>query len=136
MGRKLIRCGRPGSINPAVPARDGGDAAHHPCAVLVGVDESAVTQVVCEALAATRSNGTRRDGPVDSDRPPTMTGDTQTLAELSEQYKQSVPEDLRAAKTFEWYLQELREDPRIARNAHQRVADMFDHYGTLSLIPI
>ncbi len=59
-----------------------------------------------------------------------MTGDTQTLAELSEQYKQSVPEDLRAAKTFEWYLQELREDPRIARNAHQRVADMFDHYGT------
>ncbi|MEZ3143441.1 PrkA family serine protein kinase [Halobaculum sp. MBLA0143] len=59
-----------------------------------------------------------------------MTGETQTLAELSEQYKQSVPEDLRAAKTFEWYLQELREDPRIARNAHQRVADMFDHYGT------
>jgi len=59
-----------------------------------------------------------------------MTGDTQTLAELSEQYKQSVPEDLRAAKTFEWYLEEVREHPRIARNAHQRVADMFDHYGT------
>ena len=53
-----------------------------------------------------------------------------TLAELSEQYKQSVPEDLREPKSFDWYLREVHEDPRVARNAHQRVADMFDHYGT------
>jgi serine protein kinase len=59
-----------------------------------------------------------------------MTGDTQTLTELSQQYKQSVPEDLRAAKPFDWYLQELHDHPRITRNSHQRVADMFDHYGT------
>jgi serine protein kinase len=41
-----------------------------------------------------------------------------------------MPADLREAKTFDWYLREVHEDPRIARNAHQRVADMFDYYGT------
>ncbi|MFC7070713.1 PrkA family serine protein kinase [Halobaculum lipolyticum] len=55
---------------------------------------------------------------------------THTLEQLSEQYRRSVPEDLREAKPFEWYLDEVIADPRIARNAHQRVADMFDHYGT------
>jgi len=59
-----------------------------------------------------------------------MNGDRETLETLSRQYKDSVPEDLREAKRFEWYLDAVFEDPRIARNAHQRVADMFDHYGT------
>jgi serine protein kinase len=59
-----------------------------------------------------------------------MNGDRATLESLSRQYKESVPEDLREAKSFEWYLDVVHEDPRIARNAHQRVADMFDHYGT------
>ena len=59
-----------------------------------------------------------------------MTGEIETLEELSQHYRESMPADLRDAKSFEWYLQELYEDPRIARNAHQRVADMFDFYGT------
>ncbi|MEF8781126.1 MAG: serine protein kinase PrkA, partial [Haloferacaceae archaeon] len=53
-----------------------------------------------------------------------------SLEELSREYRESMPSDLREAKPFEWYLEELYEDPRVARNAHQRVADMFDHYGT------
>ncbi len=60
----------------------------------------------------------------------TMNGDRETLETLSRAYKDSVPEDLREAKRFGWYLDAVYEDPRIARNAHQRVADMFDHYGT------
>ena len=59
-----------------------------------------------------------------------MNGDRATLESLSRQYKQSVPEDLREAKSFEWYLDTVYDDPKVARNAHQRVADMFDHYGT------
>ena len=59
-----------------------------------------------------------------------MTGKTQTLEDLSQQYRESVPGDLREAKSFDWYLEAVYDDPRIARNAHQRVADMFDHYGT------
>ena len=59
-----------------------------------------------------------------------MNGDRATLESLSQEYRESVPEDLREAKSFEWYLDAVYEDPRIARNAHQRVADMFDHYGT------
>ena len=56
--------------------------------------------------------------------------DRQTLERLSEEYRTEVPDDLRAARSFDWYLDALYDDPRIARNAHQRVADMFDHYGT------
>ncbi|WP_135820799.1 PrkA family serine protein kinase [Halostella litorea] len=59
-----------------------------------------------------------------------MTGDIDSLEELSQEYQDSVPEDLRAAKSFDWYLEEVYESPKIARNAHQRVADMFDYYGT------
>ncbi|MCU4925273.1 serine protein kinase PrkA [Halobacteria archaeon AArc-dxtr1] len=59
-----------------------------------------------------------------------MTGDTETLETLSTEYRESIPEDLRETKSFEWYLQECYADPKIARNAHQRVADMFDYYGT------
>ncbi|MDX1747801.1 MAG: serine protein kinase PrkA, partial [Halobacteriales archaeon] len=33
-------------------------------------------------------------------------------------------------RSVAWYLDELTSDPKIARNAHQRIADMFDYYGT------
>ena len=56
--------------------------------------------------------------------------DRQTLERLSEEYQTAVPDDLREARSFDWYLETLYDDPTIARNAHQRVADMFDHYGT------
>ncbi|MFC7154325.1 PrkA family serine protein kinase [Halomarina halobia] len=59
-----------------------------------------------------------------------MTGDMETLEELSREYRDSIPADLRETRTFDWYLREVYEEPRIARNAHQRVADMFDYYGT------
>ncbi len=60
----------------------------------------------------------------------TMTGDIETLEQLSTDYKESMPADLRETKSFDWYLEEVYEDPKVARNAHQRVADMFDYYGT------
>jgi len=56
--------------------------------------------------------------------------DKQTLERLSEEYQTAVPDDLREARSFDWYLETLYDDPMVARNAHQRVADMFDHYGT------
>ncbi|MFB6299060.1 MAG: PrkA family serine protein kinase [Halobacteriales archaeon] len=59
-----------------------------------------------------------------------MTGDIDTLADISEDYQASMPDDLRESHSFDWYLDELEDDPRIARNAHQRVADMFDYYGS------
>ncbi|MFC6765539.1 PrkA family serine protein kinase [Natrinema soli] len=59
-----------------------------------------------------------------------MTGDIETLEQLSTDYQESMPADLRETKSFDWYLEAVYEDPRIARNAHQRVADMFDYYGT------
>ncbi|WP_122087917.1 PrkA family serine protein kinase [Halalkalicoccus subterraneus] len=58
-----------------------------------------------------------------------MTGDN-TLKTLSQQYRETVPSDLRDSKTFAWYLEAVHDDPKITRNAHQRVADMFDYYGT------
>jgi len=59
-----------------------------------------------------------------------MTGTKESLEELSREYRDSIPADLRTTHSFDWYLDELYDDPKIARNAHQRVADMFDHYGT------
>jgi serine protein kinase len=59
-----------------------------------------------------------------------MTETNDTLAELNREYQDTIPGDLRETRSFEWYLDLLYEDPKIARNAHQRVADMFDHYGT------
>ncbi len=56
--------------------------------------------------------------------------DMETLEELSKEYRDSIPSDLRETRSFDWYLRELHETPAIARNAHQRLADMFDHYGT------
>lgn len=52
-----------------------------------------------------------------------------TLQEISNSYRDSVPDDIRSAREFGWYLDEVNESPRIARNAHQRLADMFDFYG-------
>ena len=54
----------------------------------------------------------------------------ESLEDLSQEYRTSIPEDLRQTHSFEWYLQEVYDHPRVARNAHQRVADMFDYYGT------
>lgn len=51
------------------------------------------------------------------------------LDQINEEYRESVPDDLRQSYSFDWYLNELYENPRIARNAHQRLADMFEHYG-------
>ncbi|THE66358.1 serine protein kinase PrkA [Salinadaptatus halalkaliphilus] len=59
-----------------------------------------------------------------------MTGDIETLEELSTEYKESIPADLRDTRSFDWYLETVYEEPAVARNAHQRVADMFDFYGT------
>ena len=53
-----------------------------------------------------------------------------TLAELSREYRDAIPADLREYHTFGWYLDELYSNPKVACNAHQRVADMFDCYGT------
>jgi serine protein kinase len=53
-----------------------------------------------------------------------------TLAELSREYQDAIPADLREYRSFGWYLDEVYHDPKVARNAHQRVADMFDFYGS------
>lgn len=55
--------------------------------------------------------------------------DGDTLSKLSQEHKEQMPEDLRKAKDFRWYLEEVVENPKIARSAHQRFADMFDYYG-------
>lgn len=53
-----------------------------------------------------------------------------SLETINEKYQDAVPEGLRDTFSFEWYLEELAEDPFIARNAHQRLSDMFQFYGT------
>jgi serine protein kinase len=53
-----------------------------------------------------------------------------TLETLSEEYRDTIPEDLRATHSFDWYLSEVISDPKVTRSAHQRVADMFDFYDT------
>lgn len=52
------------------------------------------------------------------------------LSRLSQNHKEDMPEDLREKKSFRWYLDEVVENPEISRNAHQRLADMFDFYGS------
>ncbi|GGL59019.1 PrkA family serine protein kinase [Halocalculus aciditolerans] len=59
-----------------------------------------------------------------------MTGDTTTLDALTERYRESTPTDLRQHHDVAWYLDTVYADPRVARNAHQRLADMFDYYGS------
>ncbi|KOX91705.1 PrkA family serine protein kinase [Haloarcula rubripromontorii] len=58
-----------------------------------------------------------------------MSKNKETLEALSKEYRDTIPADLRKTNTFDWYLQQLYDEPKIARNAHQRVADMFDYYG-------
>jgi serine protein kinase len=53
-----------------------------------------------------------------------------SLESLSQEYRDTIPSDLRRTHSFDWYLDELQTDPKIARSAHQRIADMFDFYGT------
>ena len=53
-----------------------------------------------------------------------------TLESLSQEYRDTIPSDLRRTHSFDWYLEELQKNPKIARSAHQRIADMFDFYGT------
>ncbi len=59
-----------------------------------------------------------------------MSTEVDSLSEIAEEVKESVPDDLRKPRDFEWYLNEVVEDPKVTRSAHQRVADMFDYYGT------
>ncbi|WP_276271912.1 PrkA family serine protein kinase [Haloarcula litorea] len=59
-----------------------------------------------------------------------MSKNKETLEALSKEYQDTIPADLRTTRSFDWYLDRLYEEPRVARNAHQRVADMFDYYGT------
>ena len=56
--------------------------------------------------------------------------DTGMLEGLSDDYSEEIPDDLRSTKGMEWYLSEVTENPAIARNSHQRLADMFAHYGS------
>jgi len=59
-----------------------------------------------------------------------MTGTRESLAELNRGNQDTMSADLRESRTFDWYLDELSDESKIARNAHQRVADMIDFYGT------
>lgn len=51
------------------------------------------------------------------------------LTDLSKEYADETPSDLHEPKSFQWYLDRVVKEPEIARNAHQRVADMFDFFG-------
>ena len=59
-----------------------------------------------------------------------MSSDSTDLDKIASEVEEAVPDDLRESRSFEWYLEEYVNNPEIGRNAHQRVADMFDHYGT------
>lgn len=59
-----------------------------------------------------------------------MSDKEDTLSRLSQRHKEDMPGDLRETKDYRWYLDEVVENPDIARNAHQRLADMFNYYGT------
>lgn len=52
------------------------------------------------------------------------------LTSLSQEFASETPDDLHRPKSFQWYLNEVVSDPEISRNAHQRLADMFDYFGT------
>jgi len=57
----------------------------------------------------------------------TITTDLETI---NQKHQDSTPDDLRESYPFEWYLNEVAEDPLILRNSHQRLSDMFRFYGT------
>ncbi len=52
-----------------------------------------------------------------------------SLSSISDDYKAGVPDDLRESYSCQWYLNQVVSHPKIARSAHQRLADMFDYYG-------
>ncbi len=56
--------------------------------------------------------------------------DSSWLASIAKSHRYETPEDLREPKSMNWYIDEVVENPEVARNAHQRVSDMFDYYGT------
>jgi len=51
------------------------------------------------------------------------------LTDLSKEYAAETPSDLHEPKSFQWYIDKVVEQPEVARNANQRVADMFDYFG-------
>ena len=51
------------------------------------------------------------------------------LSELNKKHLDNIPDDLRNEHSFEWYINEAINNPKIARSSHQRVAEMFDYYG-------
>ena len=52
------------------------------------------------------------------------------LSQISDQFKESQAEDKYQKIRFSEYLDLIKEDPRIVRNAYQRVYDMIRSYGT------
>ncbi len=59
-----------------------------------------------------------------------MNDKRKTVEEISQSYRDGVPDDVRESRSFDQYLDTIHDDPKVTRNAHQRVADMFDYYGT------
>lgn len=53
-----------------------------------------------------------------------------TVDKISEEFKNTVPSGVNETFSFDWYLNQIHQDPAITRNAHQRVADMFEYFGT------
>jgi len=51
------------------------------------------------------------------------------IEKISEQNRTAIPKDIRKARGIEWYVEETINNPKIARDSHQRVSDMFDYYG-------
>lgn len=58
-----------------------------------------------------------------------MTTPHDKLDKLCSDFLSTSPSDIRATNEFGWYLEEIYSDPLVTRNAHQRLADMFEHYG-------
>jgi len=52
------------------------------------------------------------------------------VSKLSNDFKKSTPDDMNKPHPFSWYIDEVLDNPLVARNAHQRLADMFDYYGS------
>lgn len=52
------------------------------------------------------------------------------LSEIGERFREESPNDLRETHSFDWYLDLVLEEPEVARLSHQRLADMFEYYGS------
>jgi serine protein kinase len=51
------------------------------------------------------------------------------IKDISNDHKKKIPDDLRDEYKMDWYLNNSIDNPDLLRNAHQRIADMFDFYG-------